>query len=319
MGSCFSSNSINSLCCFNFKRNTVIKSVALKLPHGSKSIEYCEQTGGFIHCDINIWLSQLYLNSEWTNWQIYNDETGHIINEHKDIHHKKGHCKGIVAWNNKRISWLCHSVPNFPKFFDGKIISDIETGELIYGQSFQYIEIDYSEEMITNIIKQLHIMEANIFSNSASDCQSLEQIKITNLKQNWGQGGPNPLKLTDTISHIAKPPHCHIDIYSDYLVKEYNHLWKVETWIRGHHILEPLIEVSLDLSSHKIIDITSLQFEDIKWTEKQDHSKWATTSPSGSHYWIGDLNRMTSQYKRGGGGFICMDQNIANAFNKLIK
>ena len=319
MGSCFSSNSINSLCCFNFKRNTIIKLVALKLPHGSKGIEYCEQSGGFIHCDINTWLSQLYLNSEWTNWQIYNDETGHIINEPADIHHKKGHCKGIVAWNNKRISWLCHSLPNFPKFFDGKIISDIETGELIYGQSFQYIELDYSEEMITNIIKQLHIMEANIFSsNSTNDCQILEQIKITNLKQNWWQGGCIPLKLSNTITHIAKPPYCHIDIYSDYLVKEYNHLWKVETWIRGHHILEePLTEISLD-SSPKIIDITSLQFEDIKWTEKQDHSKWATTSPSGSHYWIGDLNRMTSQYKRGGGGFICMDQNIASAFNKLI-
>ena len=320
MGSCFSSNSINSLCCFNFKQNTVIKSVALKLPHGSKGIEYCEQTGGFIHCDINTWLSQLYLNSEWTNWQIYNDETGHIIDEPENIHHKKGHCKGIVAWNNKRISWLCHSVPNFPKFFDGKIISDIETGELIYGQSFQYIELDYSEEMIINIIKQLHIMEANIFiSNSVNDCQILEQIKITNLKQNWWKGGCIPLKLSNTITHIAKPPYCHIDIYSDYLVKEYNHIWKVETWIRGHHILEEsLTEISLGLSNDKIIDITTLQFEDIKWTEKQDHSKWATTAP-GSHYWIGDLNRMTSQYKRGGGGFICMDQNIASAFNKLIK
>ena len=317
MGSCFSSNSINSLCCFNFKRNTIIKSVALKLPHGSKGIEYCEQSGGFIHCDINTWLSQLYLNSEWTNWQIYNDETGHIINEPADIHHKKGHCKGIVAWNNKRISWLCHSLPNFPKFFDGKIISDIETGELIYGQSFQYIELEYSEDMITNIVKQLHIMEANIF------IEKLEPGSIFKHNNNFSKlklniNSVSNLKLTDNITHIAKPPHCHIDIYSEYLVKKYNHLWKVETWIRGHHIFEePLTEVLLN-SSPKIIDITSLQFEDIKWTEKQDHSKWATTAP-GSHYWIGDLNRMTSQYKRGGGGFICMDQNIASAFNKLIK
>ena len=311
MGCCTSS-------CFNyFNKSSIIKYVALKLPHGSKGIEYCEQSGGFIHCDINTWLSQLYLNSEWTNWQIYNDETGHIINDHENIHHRKGHCKGIVAWNNKRISWLCHSLPNFPKFFDGKIISDIESGELIYGQSFQYIELDYSEEMIINIIKQLHIMEANIF------IEKLEPGSIFKHNTSFSKLNINTislLKLTDTISHIAKPPQCHIDIYSEYLVKEYNHLWKVETWIRGHHILEePLSEILLTSSNNKIIDITSLQFEDIKWTEKQDHSKWATTSPSGSHYWIGDLNRMTSQYKRGGGGFICMDQNIASAFNKLIK
>ena len=323
MGSCFSSNSFNSLCCYNFKRNTVIKYVALKLPHGLKGIEFCDQKGEFINCnDINSWLSQLYLNSEWTHWQIYNDETGHISTSNNGIDHKhtKGHCKGIVAWNTKRISWLCHSVPNFPRSFDGKIISDIESGELIYGQSFQYIETDYSEQMIYNILKQLHIMEAHIFSNSGPINNQLDK--------KWGQGGHNPLKintintlqLSDSITHIAKSPHCHIDIYSDYLAKEYNHIWKVETWIRGHHILEePMFDdISLNLS-HKIIDITSLQFENISWSEKQDHSKWATTAPLGSHYWIGDLNRMTSQYKRGGGGFICMDLKIANAFHKLIK
>ena len=68
--------------------------------------------------------------------------------------------------------------------------------------------------------------------------QILEQIKITNLKQNWWKGGCIPLKLSNTITHIAKPPYCHIDIYSEYLAKEYSHIWKVETWIRGHHILE---------------------------------------------------------------------------------
>ena len=103
------------------------------------------------------------------------------------------------------------------------------------------------------------------------------------------------------------------------MAKEFLYIWKVETWIRGHHILEePLLDtISLNLSN-KIIDITSLQFENIKWSEKQDHSKWATSSPSGSHYWIGDLNRMTSQYKRGGGGFICLDPLLACAFDKLI-
>ena len=308
MGSCFS--------CFKSSRSTVIKYVALKLPHGTRGIEYCEQSGGFINCtDINVWLSQLYLNSEWTAWQVYNDDTNHISTTTNDIDHKhtKGHCKGIVAWNTKRISWLYHSVPNFPKFFDGKIISDIESGELIYGQSFQYIEINYSEQMITDILKQLHIMEAHIFSSNSGHINN-------RLDKKWGQGTINPLKLSDTITHIAKSPDYHIDIYSDYLVKEYDHLWKVETWIRGHHILEEptlLDDISLNLS-HKIIDITNLQFEEIKWSEKQDHSKWATTAPLGSHYWIGDLNRMTSQYKRGGGGFVCMDQNIASAFNKLI-
>ena len=35
-------------------------------------------------------------------------------------------------------------------------------------------------------------------------------------------------------------------------------------------------------------------------------------------YWICDLNRMTSQYKRGGGGFICNNKYLSIALRKLI-
>ena len=273
MGSCFSCTT------------PTIRLVALKFPNGTSGIEYQNE---FVRCDINIWLRQLYENSNWLFWQVYNDETGHI----GDNHHKKGHCKGIVAWNNKRISWLCHSVPNFPRTFEGNRISEIEPGELIYGQSFQYIEIDYSLEMIRNILKQIRIMEAQVYINT----YMLEFVKC--------KSKISVLKLSDTITHFAKSPHHNIDIY-DYLCNKYNRTWKVESWIRGHKIEQ----------TNTIVDITSLQFEDIKWTESQDHSKWATTEHL---YWIGDLNRMTSQYKRGGGGFVCQDTNLALAFNKLI-
>ena len=134
------------------------KKFAIKFPHGPHYIYYCNVQKCFIKNEhINDWINNLYLNSSWNNWIVYNDETD------VDNHHKKGHCKGILAWNNIKISWLCHSVPNFPSLFEGNKISKIDDSELIYGQSFQYIEIDFSNEMIYNILNQIHIMEAHIF------------------------------------------------------------------------------------------------------------------------------------------------------------
>jgi len=322
MGNCYTCNfntkniySINPLIEYqqNQKQGNSTKTyVAIKFPHGYAGIEYCNSIKSFIHCsNINKWLSQIYqkeLVNKWTNWQIYNDETAHIVNNlNTKSHHKKGHCKGIVAWNNKRISWLCHSVPNFPKMFDQNGISEIEHGELIYGQSFQYIEVDFSADVLYKILNQLHIMEANIYLERGV----LKLENIFSEKQMI-----QTCNLTDTIIHVAKSPHNNIDIYSEYLAKEYPGCWQVETWIRGHHI-ESSSNLSLISLDDTIIDITGIKFENVCWTESQDHSKWAVCLTN-SYYWIGDLNRMTSQYKRGGGGFICKNEDISKAFYKLI-
>ncbi len=54
----------------------------------------------------------------------------------------------------------------------------------------------------------------------------------------------------------------------------------------------------------------------IIWNESQDHSKWAVL---GSKYsCFGDMNRMSSQWKRGG-AFYCLDDPTLNAaMGKII-
>ena len=112
------------------------------------------------------------------------------------------------------------------------------------------------------------------------------------------------LSFSEEITHIAKSPKMEIDIYSEYLTI-YATDWYVETWKRGHAITTP----------SPIKDITHLSIFGVKYRESQDHSKWATTD---QYYWIGDLNRMTSQYKRGGGGFVVKNQGTANALKSII-
>jgi hypothetical protein len=294
MGCCYSNNIQSENDTTIMRDKNVDVQIALKFPHIISGITYCNDQKQFIKCnDINNWLYNLYLGKSWTNWQVYNDETGHIGNHHN----KKGHCKGIIAWNKERISWLCHSVPNFPRQFSGDSISEIEKGELIYGQSFQYIEFNYTVELIVRILNQVQIMEAHVFIEKNNIYNNLFLLKSKTISN---------LELTDTITHIAKSPHYHIDIYSDVLAIQYSCKWYVESWIRGHHISD----------SKSINDIKHIQFEDITYKESQDHSKWATNKTG--KYWIGDLNRMSSQYIRGGGGFVCEDADIAQAFYKLI-
>jgi hypothetical protein len=288
----------NSCCCFKTKQD--ICQVALKFPHNIQGIEYCPIKKEFINCpDINQWLKKLYINSNFTNWIIYNDDASKI----GSTHHTKGHCKGIVAWSNTRISWLIHSVPNFPHTFDGTNISELELGEIIYGQSFQYIEIKFSEQDLLNILTQLTIMNANIFEKSTKEDIIMPLISNTFKTHKL-------IALSNTITHIAKSPHFHIDIYSEFIASHYPFDWYFETWIRGHQIVETNSMIPVD-------DIKKLKFENILWKESQDHSKWGTTLNS-DYYWVGDLNRMTSQFQRGGGGFICKNKDIAIAFSKLI-
>lgn len=278
-------------CCYcKLKQDKVISYMFIKMPHGKKYIIYDDKNNIFEEKeDINKWLNEIYKMNEWKKWIIYNDE------EPNGQCKGKGHCKGIIAWNNKRISWLCHSVPTFPKSTD---LLEIGESELIYGQSFQYIEIQYDDLKLQEIIEQIHIMEANVYltvnyeyQHSTKETKTKPKLKV--------------IEITDTIVHIAKSPHNEIDIYGDYIAL--NTKWQVETWLRGHKLNE---------TTKNIIDIKKLKFKEIQYNESQDHSKWGVSE--NDEYWVGDLNRMETQKKRGGGGFLCKNKNISRELKNLI-
>ena len=266
--------------------------VAIKFPHGKNAIVYKEEKKEFEPCEnINQWLESLYKNSRWTGWVVYNDETSHIGN----TSHKKGHCKGIVAWNDTHVSWLVHSVPNFPKEFSGNMISEIEKSEYIYGQSFLYTIRSCDTSFLEKVIQQVYRMDAHIFMRNNEPAIPLFKDNLI-----------HSIVWTDRIQHKAKPPKCEVDIYSEHLVLQDTSTWFVETWKRGCHI---------ETYCKNLTEIQTLQFCDVKYKESQDHSKWAI---SDNHVWVGDLNRMTSQYKRGGGGFLLYNKDMAHAFRKLV-
>jgi deoxyribonuclease-2 len=277
--------------------------IVLKFPHGKAGIEFCDEKKCFINCtDINVLLKNIYKKTIFTNWIIYNDQMDKIKTNEKKIHMGHGHCKGIIAWNDQKISWLCHSVPQFPSFFDGEKqeISDIDQSEILYGQSFQYIEIPYHNEKLIEIVQQLDVMDASIVTQK-------NHLTFPKRKNDT----INIIILSDTITHIAKSPKHQIDIYSQSIGVQYPYNWKVESWMRGQIITSDVLPYL-----ERVRDIKKLQYDNLIYREGQDHSKWAVSDSS--FYCIGDLNRMTSQYNRGGGGLICDNKDIAESLRKLI-
>jgi hypothetical protein len=264
-------------------------SVALKFPHGITGIIFKDDIKECL--DINQWISSLYKSTQWKEWIVYNDETSHIGNKS----HSKGHCKGILAWNDTEISWLVHSVPNFPEIFTGNDISKIEPSELIYGQSFFYIKRKCDSSFLEKVISQLYNMDPHIYIKQNNINPPKKEYKIIELQ------------FSNKIIHLSKSPKCEIDIYSEYITKKDLSNWYVETWKRG---------LPIKTICSNLIEIENISFKNVNYKESQDHSKWAACN---SYYFIGDLNRMTSQYKRGGGGFLVENDIISKALLSLIK
>lgn len=330
MGICYSLSSCTYSVVSNepsLQKESLKKNIAFKFPHGVKYMSYDDEKKSFIKDDdVNDWIEKLYKDSKLTNWVIYNDEPcsskeesahiacnskEHIVHDDTNSfgnikeHHpsyKKGHCKGIVAWDDTRISWLCHSLPLFPSEFNGTQISKIAHAELMYAQSFQYIEIDFSKELIFNVLQQLHIMDACVYLEKyTSDEYNFKKMAFN------GINTFSTIKLSDNVSHIAKSPFYEVDFYSDILAKEYKFNWSVESWLRGH-LIETVCE--------NVTDVKEIKFEDITYKEHQDHSKFAVSDDA--YYFVGDLNRMTTQFRRGGGGFICKDLDISKCLLKIV-
>jgi deoxyribonuclease II len=268
--------------------------IALKAPHGTET-QYISE-GKWCYCDnINSWIYNIYSNHQFDHWIVYNDEVeGHNVSS------SHGHCKGILAWNSNMITWMIHSVPKFPTVFDSRQISQIAEAELIYGQSFVFLQL--SSSLLMDVLTQIKIMNPYVYIStiSLSDIKSSESIRETILHEN--------------ITHIAKARHWGRDIY-EHIAERHSGVWLAETWVRGdeckdservkdvHEICWPL---PVERSTGRVK----------KYKRTQDHSKYAC---SDQHVYIGDINRMKSQFHRGGGGIVIKDENISKLFAQIMK
>ena len=56
----------------------------------------------------------------------------------------------------------------------------------------------------------------------------------------------------------------------------------------------------------------------VTWTEGDDHAKWAVMLDGSSNLCVGDINRMTTQRKRGGGAVCFSNAGLSNVLYNSI-
>jgi deoxyribonuclease-2 len=264
---------------------------------------------------LDLTLNNIFENpSETTGWILYNDEMPSDTNlVDKNSY---GHTKGVIAFDtaSKSAVWILHS---WPQFVDPKTTT---MPTPIYGQTYLCISLDMetasqiAAQMINHQIPQVYMPR---IPDTLSKTDPLYLITQTL--------NPNVAGDSDVLSYkskggmdfkvIAKNRKWNKDFWNDLVGPTLKSDMNVETWIRG------AIPPTLDSDGvHRVHDVKYIDLSPLgipwSWSETHDHSKWGLTVDSD---WIcvGDINRMVSQEKRGGGTIAFQDEKLWQALQKI--
>ena len=158
------------------------------------------------------------------------------------------------------------------------------------------------------LLNRPQIYDSQLLHDDTDYIKPIKQLvdgKYSTLKQcessQLETSGGHPFKV------YAKTAEWNNDLYAGCVTPQEQDTLLVESWIRGK-AEGPVCPIS----DYNTLDIHYLSFVvgsgidsrssgiDSRWSETQDHSKWAITEIK-DVICMGDINRMTSQYLRGGG------------------
>jgi deoxyribonuclease-2 len=232
-----------------------------------------------------------------TGWIIYNDEMP-VSTKRKDDGNK-GHTKGVIAFDtdSKTAYWLLHS---WPKFADPGATADPTP---MYGQTYLCISLDIDTARKIAAMMANH-QEPQVYYPNTANLPKTDPLYLLSQPLN-----PNPPVASDSIDLqsigglpfkvIAKNKEWNKDFWNQLVGPLLKDDMDDETWIRG-----PIPPIADSDGIHKTFDIKYINLGFMgahwAWPETHDHAKWGITL---HEPWVcvGDINRMISQRKRGGG------------------
>jgi deoxyribonuclease-2 len=230
------------------------------------------------------------------------------------------HSKGVMAWDNSGNSsspgyYLLHSLPTFPYISSGGTINTtMDSSENIYGQHLFCTSLKLSQlNDLANLMQysQVNTYFMNFPNNSNTKyLTSLGEAKIKATSPFLNK----TINLNDG-SHmtiLSKANKINASIFEDGLVGLFGLPFVAETWGR------PLEDSWCPKKGATVTNSRTINMFGLEWNETQDHSKWAIAdSTSQNVVCLGDMNRMTSQWKRGG-TFLCLRKPLHDFLNTAI-
>jgi len=311
--------SFGSLSCLDQNGNPIDWYAALKQPNGYNFQWYNGENftaGGSLESPsgsaIALTLGSLYSCSN-CGYAMYNDESAVDGSNHES----NAHMKGVIAFDGVSGFWLIHSVPKFPPAKANGYSYPL-TGTK-YGQSFLCLSL--STSTFDTIGQQLKIDNPFVYDSSVPSALSSQ---VPNLAAFLNQGTTSPVR--SNIVNIATLAGREYDIFAkssswgydlyEYLVA--NHYYSdmyTETWQNGIGNTGSYCRPNY---SYDVANTKSLTFPDgTSWPDSSDHSKWGITVLNNT-VCIGDINRQTGQFHRGGGTACTQDATLWTAFRSLI-
>lgn len=238
-------------------------------------------------------------------WICYNDE----IPGTDDNNGEKGHTKGVIAFDLKSDTafWLLHS---WPKFVDP---TNGEPAAWNYGQTYLCItlkDVDTARAIANTMSQQ---QEPQTYMNRIPSAMATDDplARLASFVDVNEADPPGDLtfysKGGEKFRLLAKNRHWAEDFWIDLIGPKLGVNIEVETWRRG---TLPGTEDSDD--KHHVVDALYIDLEPLgihyEWHYTKDHSKWGA---SDAENWVcvADINRQTSQEKRGGGA-ICFQNKV---------
>ena len=224
--------------------------------------------------------------------------------------------------------WIVHSTPKFPAS-SGKAQFYFPESEIIYGQTFLCLSLSKSE--LDTVGQQLLLNKPHVyhtvgmFEDAAQTAAQFPNLGAVLHKQWNTEPGTGVQKLNvgseiQTFTSFAKNSEWADDLYENLIAKHYGAGFLVESWLRGD-------EIGPDCppgNPYRVVDAKTLSVvgaagSAMNWTETQDHAKWAVALDSSYVVCVGDINRMTSQRKRGGGAVCFSNRNLCySLYNTVV-
>jgi deoxyribonuclease-2 len=251
--------------------------------------------------------------SATTGWILYNDEMP--ASAKRSNRGELGHTKGVIAFDTASDTalWLLHS---WPKYVDPDAVG-LPTP--MYGQTYLCITLSVATaskiaaQMITH--QQPQVYEPRLPASLRANDPLVLLTKPINPNATGASGAANYVSKGGLkFKVIAKNRDWGKDFWNDLVGPLLKEDMDVETWIRGK--IPPILDSD---GIHKTFDIKFIDLTRLgapwAWPETHDHAKWGITKAD-NWVCVGDINRMISQEKRGGGTIAFQNETLWAALAK---
>ena len=296
--------------------------VAIKAPRGTDYLYYDSSTnvfapspnsmndttkGALTYTTKQLWNAQAYA--------IWNDGVPNVSN----YSYTYGHTKGYFAFDDQADGFLLiHSIPSFP-VGPGNSSTYLGLGGNAWTYAQSLLCLSVSAKTLNSVAYKYLLNRPNLYDTLFPSSLEPTYGNISNLVK----GGYTTAKLcasqilttegNQEFQLFGKTEEWNNDLYSACVAPTLqSDLW-TETWIRGS-----AEGPNCPTSGYDTLDINGLDFgNNFDWFETNDHSKWAI-AVNQSILCIGDINRMTTQYSRGGGTACLSNSVLFSAFQKAV-